>query len=1164
MSPHQRMLISAVIVFMMMVTAVPFLQSEGAEDPIPQVSIADRGNGIYAVENPLLEQYFGVSADPYDLGDPMDSDLYRIIPMEIVVPGDGNSVVLNPSDGKTIGADDWGSMPMGRDQGNLVSSYYAALSSNSDVNRTNTDWLISFKLDWSNPVDDWDIDVQVSASNSLVTSSVLTLDDSAIDSYYSITELNNFIDIYNKMDLQNIISWTRGDFDGDGNEEVAMTFGETLYVLGLEVSGNNQVQLVVEAQYDLVKPEGLYINMYASSMSAIDTDDDGKDELLIARGYNGYREYPYLAQLSTMHLLDVVDGSMVTYMPEFMDVNGHTLNTIMLSVTDADVDGDGMPEIVIGGYLWDNTDAGTQIDDYTHNWKYHAGELFLAWAEVSDYLAGNPDFKMTVLGDDNGTAANRNAGDKHFSLHSHDTADTSAYFDSRSKSVNWINWTLPLQGIRMTSFAEGGLTQQVFFDNWFYQWDGSNFAVFQKTQSFTSGTPDNNNVLFTYLEAGIIWSDSPDDYDGRQSLFLAYSCDLESHYHDGDTENSFVIYDKGDGDYAKKTQASDLGITTFYEDWGSGKVGYCYLVNWDNDAYYAELQGQLYTYTDPTVVAVISAIPYDCDLADTVVGGPDGIGTTEFEKYTESGTGVESSSTISVGPSGSLEAWRFEIEGELGITNGWSSSHTQTIEYSTGYESAEDTVALYVIPVDILIYKVYQSDGNGGVRVSLQTLTFYHEAVDIILEYEAYEELIVTYNKVMSRFSDDYKELPLADPLNHEQGNIASYTEEPENPLASVNVTYFGSGPNSSVSHGIDLSTEDEESVTSGMAMGLSAQIEVLRDRYSLGVGVDIEAEDASITSSTRGMGFTSTMSNGMENIYLGDEDDAHTILSQYRMEGKFWGEIVTETAPDGSKYQYVYVGYTVTDYASAPALGTVAPDVYIPDGTDEDDPYNPTSDSLCLLVTTPDVVGRDDLASEKYSIQISWHGLWYDINSTTLGVRAYMQDGDEWIEQDCVYFSSGESEQRWFRITGLDSIGYYQFDFRLASVSDDGFNCTLPVTGYTDIRTLVDEVKTIDPITVVDGKAIVEASHFIDGKRAALMVYVGTDHPSMMDLVAVDTDGNTYTVAERLAVAHGGYIVYITDGFVMPGDGDDSALIWAVVAIIVLILAAGVMPKKD
>ncbi len=1166
MNDQTRALFAMVLALIMTSSLIPIAGCGNSSGESTDVSyrespvLTDLGDGKYVLSNPYLEGFFEITpSGSFDMDDPLSSGLYEVTPMEILFTDDSHATVSKPWDpvDKRNGVS--GDFPNVLDKGVVFSASLTKCSPQESLT-ISMDWKCILEYDEM----DGSYYPKLTVDN--LKSSGIELDLYDYTRGYSEEEL----DIITSIQSPNILNYAVGDFDGDGNDEIALHNAYDIIIVDMGYSYQS-LYLYVADQYALDHLDGCDNTLYTPvSMAAVDTDSDGIDELLVARAY--YEDgVAGREERTILYHIDTGDDVCTPLKLGYHESNGDYLDMIMVSVTGADLNGDGIQEVVIGGYLWNNDRTDS---DYTEDWRYMGGELFLAYFDSDTLLTGNPDMRLTVLGDDDGTAENRFSDSSHFSLHNHNSVDTSIYLSDSSdnptglcRSVNWCNWTIPLSSVRMESLSEG-LSEQVYFNTWFYAIDGDDFIVYQTTEPFPY-TSDNNNVACFFMNSGYIWDNTVEGYDGSESFFLSYSSDMESHYDEGMTEWTFVIYDRSEGMEARASYGED--IISFdgrnLTEWGEEDfLPIPILIDCDYDSFYAVLEAQMYTYTDPTVIAFVSAVPYDQGLADVLISGPDSIGSTEFERYTESGTGTEVSTTITAGPTGSLEMWFLEASGEFGIENGTSESHTQTIEFSTAYESAEDSIAMYVIPMDLFIYRVYEPDGNGGLKVSLQAIPHYHDVVDVMVGYETYVEFIEGYNAVMSSFLDDFQAIPVVELFDHVQGDVASYNEIPMDPLASVNVTYFGTGTHSSVSKCVDLSQEIESSVVEGVQLNFDAQIEVLH-RIGLGASAELESEEVAITSDVSGMAFTSTLSNGMEPMYIGDSRDAHEVLSQYQMEGNFWAEI-RDTSYDSSNLQYIYVGYTVTDYASASAAGSLYPDVYIPDGSDEDDPYNPTGSEVYMLASVPDVGHRADLLADSYVLQISWQGNWYDVNSTNLGIVSHIQDGSVWVEADELVTSDVSSNEVWFRVSGLDHVDYDSFEFRLVAIDPNGsMNPSMPVTAYKDVRVLADSLLYADALHISDESAVIGDVDLSGHGTIALIVNVGMDSDTPLDLLIRNADGTLSTIAKRLTVNYGGYLICLLEAqgnIPEPSEDDDTSMVALMVGVVVAMVVIGIVARND
>ena len=190
-------------------------------------------------------------------------------------------------------------------------------------------------------------------------------------------------------------------------------------------------------------------------------------------------------------------------------------------------------------------------------------------------------------------------------------------------------------------------------------------------------------------------------------------------------------------------------------------AAFCFL-DCDDDTTYLQYTGEHYlTYSDPKVLAAVAAPPTFGDLLerDDLSGNYAESGTS-YASSSGSGGGSTTSATITAGAYVSIEK-KFtvfgvevaKIENETVITGGctWdfekTSTMTQSVEYGT--TAGSDAVAFYSIPTEIYGYTVFSPDGEGGYDESAMTITIPHSASVRVLELDDYEAI-----------AKDYEELP--------------------------------------------------------------------------------------------------------------------------------------------------------------------------------------------------------------------------------------------------------------------------------------------------------------------------------------------------------------------------------------------------------------------
>ena len=1132
------MTVAILVAVITTISLVP-LPSDGGSGADPSVSIVENGNGVYELRSDYFEEAFGLYPNPSDIEDPVNG-MVNVIPSEIATPYGSNGMMLyEPGDG-----------------GLSYEINSPVMFTDDKAGVTFAADLMGDSMDWTCTLYAYDRHVYMEAS----TNGFSTPREWMWDVGYLWD-----VDDIPVMGMGNLLVYTVGNFDGDRGEEIAVLSMSNICnveILGLDDNGISQhiVHYIHTPGYTGFSP---------ASLCAIDLDGDGVDEILVA------------FEIDNNTTLYAVEPNGDTYGNELgwilaEEVDGLTLNTVMVSLEAADVDGDGDEEVVVGGYLWDPnfTDA-----DYTKEWGNRAGELFLGYYEADElnrlieeghYIGDMQGF--TVLGDDDGTADNLFFGSSHFELQGgHHIQDTSIYsevgdYPNLSRSPSWYNWTIPLEGIDLEGYADG-LREQVFFNTFFYELNGDRFDVHSRISAF-SDTTDYNRMMAVNIDSGVIRTQDPEEWDGSESLFISYVCDLDT----ANTEMGFAVFDYSGGPDAVKTEGDSLiseDVRLRYE-WNEYRVPpNAFLLNADDDYYIAEYMAHMYTYTDPSVIAVVSGVPYDEDLAEVLISGPDSIGSTEYERSTESGSGTESSYELSAGAQGGLEALWLELGLGAGYTSEISESRTQTISFSTSYESAEDTVAMYVIPLDVYLYRVFESDGAGGVTTSLQPIVKYGEAVDVMMEYVEYVEFMETYNTMMSAMSEDYVPIPIADIGRHVQGDISTFLDTPSEPLGTVQVMYRGDGSSTSVSQCVELSEESEHAKGDGGFFNLDVQCHILCGM--IGYTFDVDGMDTHSTFDASGMAFTSSLNQGMEIDYLGDPSEAGDVLGQYVMNGDFWAEMRSSHTDEGNRLDYVYVGYTVDSYTTAPELASLAADVYIPDGTDEDDPYNPTADSVFLRMDLPAVPdSRPERLADEYVLQFSWQGRWYDVNATTLGVSAEMETPDGWVVADSVSPDDG-LDRAWFRVSGLAGLGYQAYEFRVVAESTTGvqerFNPSLPVTAYLDLRKLADNLVIVESASAGEGNVIIDGEHVLGDGSIALVVKTGLSEIGPVVVRALMENGSLETLADRVYLNSDGSAVVMVEAIPdddVPEEGSGGSVLVLAAGVVVAMVITGLVARRD
>jgi len=352
---------------------------------------------------------------------------------------------------------------------------------------------------------------------------------------------------------------------------------------------------------------------------------------------------------------------------------------------------------------------------------------------------------------------------------------------------------------------------------------------------------------------------------------------------------------------------------------GSTKLDkyYC-LVNTDNDTSFMKYTGNHYVvYTDPEVLAVIASAPYFEDVAN-MEGGDDHVGNSEtsYSSTTGSEQGSTTSNTISAGAYFGIDAEvtvfgvqvaSFEMETEYSHGWTWETEQSSTLEQTITYGTAagEDAVAFYAIPMEVFDYTLYTpiTDSNNqvtGYEEQTMTVNIPHTAAVSVLSLDKYESIAA-----------DYPELPRISGtvLTHEIGDPATYPTSANGyrdaEVYNGNWAAVGYG-NGYISQEIAMGTGTTKSYSQtnsfSFKMGGGAGF------VKAGVTVGTEWGRGSATTTTEGSTFSATIVN----MPAGAEDFGYYYA---------W-KLFTYNYSDG-RTSFPVVNFLVTDVTTPPTVPT-------------------------------------------------------------------------------------------------------------------------------------------------------------------------------------------------------------------------------------------------
>lgn len=1088
----------------------------------------DEDTGVITLDSSILNEAFGEEAIDETPSSEVNvfDDSYLIAPLEIAMWQGGSSGhydVYEHSNASMISYTD----SIGNTDSYHAVSFAAALSKNNknyhseDETSWARDWICS--LYYNN--DNAHLHLNVQKTNGPAMD--IDIDGLGITNPYTPYDIN----MVSSLQAKNILNYAVGDFDGDSNEDIAILHQSYIMFFGLDMtSGNLELMYKTQIPHDSNSLNVLYTPV---SMSAGDIDEDGLDELIVNRGYfsNGI---PGNNEYTMLGIIDISSPqfSSAEYPADFSSdsdyckwkrvtitdpLTGSALDSIMTSAVVADINHDKVNELVIGGYLWDNSNTSAS---HTSDPSYGAGELYIAYAK---YDAANSKLfdswnNVTLLMDDNGLATTRyddTDGDvvKQYDLEGHNVQDTSIFLEDYNdnpvglcRGINWCNWTVPMHTVSLKGYQNNCMDEQVFFDTLFYSFDTTYQAFGVYIHPPKLGLcPDNNNVICNGIYTGAFLSQDLNSYsDNHQELLIHYGSDLHEKAADnGNTEWAYVIYD-GNATATYSTQSPHYFRDV--REWGNGlyNMGRVAFGNFDDDSYSLTLLRHYFMYIDPTATVFLSAIPCETDLPEKLVEGTSSLGDTSVIRINGSGTGSgsdfewEAKASFNIG--GMLaELLTLSIGGgawgEEKITN----THTITTELTAG--SSKDSVFLTTIPLDVYVYNIIDPDGHQDV----ETIPIAGDTINQVMDYDYYVEYITKYNDWLTelhKVCDEADKLKIVDIIstNHVPGDISTYIAPNEGGdiFEPQSVGYTGTGSGSFIE--VKLSLEDETE-TENMYGGLgevSLKFDIFKKdklfhghtgKADFGIDISGEAKGApvSLTTDVTGLGYSSKINQAFDEYLIDKSEDYVKSLDQYKMQGKFWAS--NRSIGD---LEYIYVGYTVNSYTLGAKLGELE---YIPyDPDDPDSKYNPTNDIVCFNVTIDNCLGEDDVRATGYYIEYQYQGEWYKLGTTPVDDKnfppmyLYEDAGDDWTLSANDFKPLDEEGEQSFKVAvaGLSALTDETLNFRIVAYKpdvNDSSSSTTDSEGKTTYTTIYAPNPSL-PVTayknsVVDAATVIYNSNY-------------------------------------------------------------------------------------
>lgn len=340
------------------------------------------------------------------------------------------------------------------------------------------------------------------------------------------------------------------------------------------------------------------------------------------------------------------------------------------------------------------------------------------------------------------------------------------------------------------------------------------------------------------------------------------------------------------------------------------------VANTDQDTTYLNYKGKHFVYSDPEILAVLASPPVFDDLLNRDdLSGNYAESNTSYSSSSGSEQGYDLSATISAGAYVSFEqdiqvfgVTVGSVQAEAQITASFtyeyehSSSLNQTVSYSAS--AGEDMVAFYSIPLEVYEFRAYSPDGNGGYTEQISTVNIPHEACVQLISLDDYEAIAADYD-ILPQIEGNILTHTIGDPSTYPSSTdgydvIEAYSGTP------TAVGFSSADGGSTIGQEIEMGTTDTNSFTGTVA--IEAKAGAGAGGFTVGVISGREAGAGYVTTTTSGSSFSGELQN----------------MPQEAQEyGYAYNWKIFAYRYNNGTCDFPVVNYIVTDVTAPPALPT-------------------------------------------------------------------------------------------------------------------------------------------------------------------------------------------------------------------------------------------------
>ncbi|MCD8364928.1 MAG: InlB B-repeat-containing protein [Clostridiales bacterium] len=742
-----------------------------------------------------------------------------------------------------------------------------------------------------------------------------------------------FVDAIEADNAKAYTSIASGDFDGDGLDEIAV------YVPSMVTSGSScgtYVSILDCAGGSLSEITKIYLSTFNSAGNKFDytysgrlvpvvslacTSISGQDDLVInvSQPQTSSHSYNENGQGSVMAIYHINNDKLVTRYSPVVLTYGY-MRMRFCSAVDADINGNGTEELIVGGYLnegWsDNQDVGSLSDEYNliqaFCWNDITNKYEQAWSEPLKVEA-NSSLKC--------------------STEMMEPAAMAAANMSVTGSKDYI-------------FLEGII---------------SSFSAATTTATSEAGL----------LAGGAFIKQHETDLNGTHSAFIsqAYAATFSTSAGtmeqivilQGDhrsTDNDVIHYDlcwAWTRDGAIYSTVTDNDYITADEDDNGTFISICPL-NCDEDTVYYDYQGKTYGWSEPELYTVLQSPPYWSELQYN--GETYGTGEVEYEITYGTSSGTEGEWSVGVGFFGSIDftggvdlilvkleiGVGLEVDASASYLGSYLTEHSVEGSYSVKVAPGEDYAVVFAVPLVVYHYKVW----SPGYTVTEDHIKAYNEMketdsslgdypyevgdtvdgqwVDYTIEstlapafthmsVEEYNELAEEYD--METISEDIVgDKTIGDPSTYPDSTESLEAREENGEIENLYVSpYTITTQVGEASQTVSYSLEDESETSHGFDIDWDAGLYMkMEEKVSIFLGEEIEVEAGLKALASGGCSWVSSSSSGTKFsatiVDLPSGSDSYVFTSQV---------YVYDIAGDSGLEGVSVLGFTVDTQDSVP-----------------------------------------------------------------------------------------------------------------------------------------------------------------------------------------------------------------------------------------------------